>query len=247
MKIKLFFLFFTFIFINYQAQEYIFGKIKTEENVGLSDVIVLNLRTDHQELSNNDGHFMIEGKKGDLIRFIKVGYERLDKNINQKDIETPIDIILQRKTALIAEVELKRNLTGDLKSDSKIYNEPQKVKKLKEGLNQYIHQKSDPRLLAAKPGEFVQPKGQGFVIGAVKNKWDDIDFTDYLRYALGDQYFKDLKIEPVQINHFINYVLAGGFERKNILKYGYCSDVDLMRFQRAVLAKIPSYKSPQTK
>jgi hypothetical protein len=48
------------------------------------------------------------------------------------------------------------------------------------------------------------------------------------------------------IQNFIYYVFAGGFERQKILKYGFCSDADLMRFQRAVFVRISSYRAPQT-
>ncbi|WP_228446830.1 hypothetical protein [Chryseobacterium sp. 3008163] len=68
----------------------------------------------------------------------------------------------------------------------------------------------------------------------------------YLVSALGYEYFNDLKIENSQVQHFISYVLAGGFERRSILKYGFVSDADLMRFQRAVLTRILSYKTPLT-
>ena len=132
-----------------------------------------------------------------------------------------------------------------MKIDTKTLNPPKKVEKLKKDLNVYLSQKSDPRVLAARPGEFVQPKGQGFAIGKVKNKWDDVDFMSYLVSALGYQYFNDLKIENSQVLHFINYVLAGGFERKSILKYGFVSDADLMRFQRAILTRITTYKAPE--
>ncbi|MEG0762182.1 MAG: hypothetical protein RR411_11980, partial [Chryseobacterium sp.] len=120
-----------------------------------------------------------------------------------------------------------------------------KVEKLKKDLAIYISQKSDPRILAAKPGEFVQPVVRGISIGKIKDKWDDVDFMKYIIMALGEQYFADLKIDKPQIQHFIYYVFAGGFERKKILKYGFVSDADLMRFQRAVLTRISSYKAPQ--
>ena len=67
-------------------------------------------------------------------------------------------------------MEIKKGLSGDLKIDSKTMNPPAKVEKLRADISNYIKQKSDPRILAAKPGEFVQPKGQGFSIGKVKNK-----------------------------------------------------------------------------
>jgi hypothetical protein len=209
-------------------------------------VNVINIRTDEMVISNRDGHFMVSGKAGDELRFVKPGYERLTKKVSQENIQSPMNISLTRSTIQIPEVEVKKGLTGNLKIDTKNYNKPQKVIKLTKEIDRYIAQKSDPRILAARPGEFIQPKGEGFSIGKVKNKWDDVDLIKYIRASLGDDYFTDLKIEKPLIDHFISYVLAGGFERKKILKYGFCSDADLNRFQRFVLTRVSSYRSPQT-
>lgn len=228
------------------AQEFIFGKVTSEDNIEMLDVTVINIRTDERVTTNRDGHFMISGRQGDNLRFIKSGYDRLNTIVTKENVVSPMNITLVRSAQLIDEVEIKKALTGDLKVDTKTLNTPRKVEKLKSDLAVYIKQKSDPRILAARPGEFVQPKGQGFSIGKVKNKWDDVDFMNYLVTVLGYQYFNDLKIENSQVQHFIYYVLAGGFERKSILKYGFVSDADLMRFQRAVLNRISTYKAPQT-
>lgn len=246
MKCKLLFVLSFLFFIHLNAQDFIFGKITSEENIEMPDVTVINLRTDERVVTNNDGHFMIPGKQGDNLRFIKIGYERVNQNVTKENIGSSFHIQLVRVATLIDEVEIKKALTGDLKIDTKTLNPPKKVEKLKKDLAIYIAQKSDPRILAVKPGEFVQPKGQGFAIGKVKDKWDDIDFMNYMVTALGYQYFNDLKIENSQVQHFIYYVFAGGFERKKILKYGFVSDADMMRFQRAVLTRISTYKAPQT-
>jgi hypothetical protein len=58
------------------AQNYIFGKISTEDGVELTDATVINIRTDERVVSNSDGHFMISGRLGDELRFVKAGYER---------------------------------------------------------------------------------------------------------------------------------------------------------------------------
>lgn len=245
-KLKLLFFLTTFFFINANAQNYIFGKVISEDRAEIPDVFVVNIRTDEMVVTNRDGHFMISGKGGDELRFIKAGYERLGKKISKENIESPINITLTRATILIPEVEIKQGITGNLKIDAKNLNRPKKVEKLIKDIDSYIAQKSDPRILAAKPGEFVQPKGQGFYIGKIKNKWDDVDLINYLHSALGDEYFTNLRIEKPIIDHFINYVLAGGFERKSILKYGFCSDADLSRFQRFVLTRVSSYRAPQT-
>ncbi|AZA79134.1 hypothetical protein EG347_17290 [Chryseobacterium sp. G0186] len=244
MKFKLFF-FLTFIFfIHTHAQSYIFGKITSENGSEVQDVNVINIRTDEMILSNRDGHFMISGKAGDELRFVKAGYERVSLKVSQENVQSPMNVSLVRATIQIPEVEVKQGLTGNLKIDSKNYNKPKKVEKLSKEIDQYIAQKSDPRILAARPGEFVQPKGEGFSIGKVKDKWDDVDLMIYIRANLGDEYFANLKIDKSQIDHFIFYVFAGGFERKKILKYGFCSDADLYRFQRLVLTRISTYREP---
>lgn len=246
MKFKLLFILSVISFIQMNAQNYIFGKISSEDLSEVPNVTVINMRTNEQTLTNRDGHFMVSGREGDVLRFFKNGFERTDRKVSKENVESPMNVKLVRAAELIAEVEIKKGLSGDLKIDSKTLNQPKKVEKLKAEINNYLKQKSDPRILAARPGEFVQPKGQGFSIGKVKNKWDDLDLANYLAYALGDQYFTDLKIEKPFINHFIYYVFAGGFERQKILKYGFVSDADLMRFQGAVLMRVSSYRAPQT-
>ncbi|WP_419868903.1 carboxypeptidase-like regulatory domain-containing protein [Chryseobacterium sp. CT-SW4] len=247
MKLKLLFFICSLFFIDTYAQEYIFGKVISEENTEMSGVTVINIRTDERASTNRDGHFMLSGRAGDELRFIKLGFERNSKKITKDNIASPINITLVRTAQLIAEVEIKKGLTGDLKIDAKSVDRSEKVKKLLADMDQYMAKKSDPRILAPKGGEFVQPVTKGiFTLGKVKNKWDDVDFMNYLIATLGEKYFTDLQIEKPLIQNFIYYVFAGGFERKNILKYGYCSDADLMRFQRAVLIRIASYRAPQT-
>ncbi len=245
MKIKLFFLLFTVIFINIQAQDYIFGKVISEDQAELSDVTVINIRTDERVSTNRDGHFMISGRSGDELRFMKNGYDRANRRITAENISSPVNVTMVRAATLIAEVEIKKELTGDLKTDTKTLNPPRKVQKLKNDLAVYISRKSAPSVLAPRPGEFVQPVTKGtFSLGKVKNKWDDVDLLNYLQNALGNEFFEDLKIDKPQIQHFILYILRTGFERKNILKYGYVTDADLNRFKSAVLNRISSYKTP---
>lgn len=245
MKIKLFFLLFTVLFINVQAQDYIFGKVTSEENTEISDVTVINIRTDERISTNRDGHFMISGRSGDELRFVKNGYERASRRITKENISAPVNITLVRAAALIAEVEIKKEITGDIKIDSKNLNPPRKVEKLKNDLAVYMSRRSAPSVLAPRPGEFVQPVTKGvFSLGKVKNKWDDMDLLNYLQNSLGTAFFEDLKIDKSQIQHFILYILRTGFERKNILKYGYVTEADLNRFKSAVLNRISAYKTP---
>ncbi|WP_394665548.1 carboxypeptidase-like regulatory domain-containing protein [uncultured Chryseobacterium sp.] len=246
MKIKLFFVLVSLFFINCNAQNYIFGKVTSEDKNEMPEVTVINIRTDERVLTNRDGHFMISGRAGDELRFVKSGYERTNSKITQENITSPVNVTMIRAAELIAEVEIKKNVTGDIKIDSKNLNPPRKVEKLKNDLAKYMSQKSAPGVLAARPGEFVQPVTKGiYNFGKVKNKWDDVDLMNYLQNSLGDTFFQELQIPKPQIQHFILYILRTGFERKNILKYGYCTEADMNRFKNAVLGRISAYKSPQ--
>jgi hypothetical protein len=239
---KLLFIFFIFTVFHLNAQEYIFGNVRSEENAELEDVGVINLRTDEWAQTNREGHFMIAGKDGDKFRIFKNGYERAEFTANAQNIASAVNIILIRNTQLIEEVELSKSFTGNLKSDSKLLNRPKKVEQLMMDLGGYMSKKSTAGVMAAKAGEFVQPLGPGFPIGKVRNQWDDVDLSIYLQKALGDEYFYDLKIEKSQIQHFIFFVLQG-FERQKILKYAYVDGPDMQRFQQAILTKIEKYKS----
>jgi hypothetical protein len=245
-KIKLFFVLASLFFINSHAQNYIFGKVTSEDNDEMPEVTVINIRTDERVLTNRDGHFMISGRAGDELRFIKAGYERTNRKITQENITAPVNVTMIRAAELIAEVEIKKNITGDIKIDAKNLNPPRKVEKLKNDLAKYMSQKSAPGVLAARPGEFVQPVTKGiYSFGKIKDKWDDVDLMNYLQNALGNTFFEELQISKPQIQHFILYILRTGFERKNILKYGYCTEADMNRFKNAVLGRISAYKSPQ--
>lgn len=229
-----------------QAQEYVFGKVTNENNSEIQDVTVLNVRTDERITTNRDGHFMIFARLGDELRFVLAGYQRRSVKISQENFKTAINVVLPKEEIAIEEVTIAKRATGDLKIDSKTFGKSSKVKKLEADLNQYMSMKSDPRVLAAKPGEFVQPAVRGtFSFGKIKNKWDDVDCMQNLIAALGEKYFTDLELTRQQIQPFIYFVFRRGFERSKILKYGYISPQDLSRFQNAVLNNISIYQSPE--
>lgn len=245
MKLKFsLFIVFLFAFALVQAQEYVFGKITNESNSEIQDVTVLNVRTDERTATNRDGHFMILARLGDELRFVYSGYQRKSVRVSQENFKTAINIVLPKEEIAIEEVTIAKRLTGDLKIDSKTFGKSTKVKKLEADLNQYMKMKSDPRVLAARPGEFVQPAVRGISIGKIKNKWDDVDCMQNLIAALGESYFTDLQLTKQQIQPFIYFVFRRGFERSKILKYGYISPQDLSRFQTAVLNNISIYQSP---
>ena len=242
LKIKLFFIFLVFC-IKLNAQNYVFGKITTEDLVELQLVTIINLTTEEQTQSDNDGHFMIKAEIGDEIRIVKPRYERNFVKINAEHFKNPIAISLKRIPEEIEEVELKYLVTGILKDDIKHFGDRGKVKVMKDDVADYIFKKSDVTVLLPKQGEFVQPVGPGFSVGAVNPQWDDIDFMQFLIAELGEDFFiKDLQLQKTEIQPFVFYIFKN-FERRKILLYGNCSSTDMMRFFTIAERKVKDYKA----
>ncbi|RXM49810.1 MULTISPECIES: hypothetical protein [unclassified Chryseobacterium] len=138
MKFKLL-LFLSLIFsIHFNAQSYIFGKVVSDGGAEIQDVTVVNIRTDEMVLSNRDGHFMVSGKIGDELRFIKAGYDRVVKKVSQENVQQPMNISLVRSTIQIPEVQIAFKPTGNLAKDSKRLSEPQKLRSLKSEMSKYM-------------------------------------------------------------------------------------------------------------
>lgn len=240
---KIFTIFLLLFSISVHSQHYIFGKITNEDAVELKQVTIINLNTEERAFSDNSGYYMIRAEVGQEIRFIASRFERTSFKISQNHFTKPLNIVLKQIPQEIEEVKIGYRVTGDLKEDTKHFGNRGKVKKIQDDVANYISQKSAPIVMTAKPGEFVQPVGPGFSIGKVRNKWDDIDFSNFLEKELGEAFFiEDLKIEKPQIQHFIRYIFQD-FDRKEILKYGRPKNSDISRFMSIAIRKIEDYKT----
>ena len=234
-------LLFLFILTNsFHAQEYIFGKITSEQNIELSGVFVLNTRTDEKTYSDNDGNFMIAAKSSDNLRFVKQKFDRITYSVKPEDFKNSIKITLIKSVVMIDEVELKTKLTGNLKEDAKRVEPTRKVK-LNNELSKYIAQKSDPEILKPRGGEFVQPKGEGFSMGKISNQADRIDLAEDFLEILGEEYFTDLGLKKSEFYAFINHAMSG-LDLKSALKYGYLKSSDITQFQKLANVKILDFR-----
>lgn len=116
---KLLLLFFFSIFINSYSQEYVFGKVISEQNIELSGVLVINIKTDEKTYTDKNGNFMIPAKNSDVIRFVKQRFDRVSYNIQPEDFNKSIKISMIKSQIEIEEIELKTKLTGNLAKDVK--------------------------------------------------------------------------------------------------------------------------------
>ncbi|MFC6269354.1 hypothetical protein, partial [Frigoriflavimonas asaccharolytica] len=158
------------------AQEYVFGKVLSEDQRELKGVYIINISNQQTAISDDDGNFMISAKIGDEIRFTKERYNRNSVKINSSNISKSFLIRLEIIPYDIEEVEIKYKITGDVNKDGSNLGKTKKVLKLQTDMGKYLRQKSDAATMAPKAGEFVQPIGEGFSIGGSKPAWDDLDF-----------------------------------------------------------------------
>ena len=234
-------LLFLFILANsFYAQEYIFGKITSEQNIELSGVLILNTRTDEKAYSDSDGNFMISAKNNDALRFVKQKYDRITYSVKPEDFKNSIKITLIKSVVEIEEVEIKSKLTGNLREDARRVESVKKVKLNKE-IAKYIAEKSDPEILKPRGGEFVQPVGQGFSVGKVSSKADQIDLAEDFLEILGEDYFTDLGLKKSEISGFIFHVM-NGLDLKNAYKYGYLKGSDIAQFRKQAEIKISDFR-----
>ena len=234
-------LLFLFILANsFYAQEYIFGKITSEQNIELSGVLILNTRTDEKAYSDSDGNFMISAKNNDALRFVKQKYDRITYSVKPEDFKNSIKITLIKSVVEIEEVEIKSKLTGNLREDARRVESVRKVKLNKE-IAKYIAEKSDPEILKPRGGEFVQPVGQGFSVGKVSNQADQIDLAEDFLEILGEDYFTDLGLKKSEISGFIFHVM-NGLDLKNAYKYGYLKGSDIAQFRKQAETKINDFR-----
>ena len=234
-------LLFLFILANsFYAQEYIFGKITSEQNIELSGVLILNTRTDEKAYSDSDGNFMISAKNNDALRFVKQKYDRITYSVKPEDFKNSIKITLIKSVVEIEEVEIKSKLTGNLREDARRVESVKKVKLNKE-IAKYIAEKSDPEILKPRGGEFVQPVGQGFSVGKVSNQADQIDLAEDFLEILGEDYFTDLGLKKSEISGFIFHVM-NGLDLKNAYKYGYLKGSDIAQFRKHAEIKINDFR-----
>ena len=232
-----------FLFIlahSFYAQEYIFGKITSEQNIELFGVLILNTRTDEKVYSDSDGNFMISAKNNDALRFVKQKFDRITYSVKPEDFKNSIKITLIKSVVEIEEVEIKTKLTGNLREDARRVESVRKVKLNKE-IAKYIAEKSDPEILKPRGGEFVQPVGQGFSVGKVSNLADLIDLAEDFLEILGEDYFTDLGLKKSEISGFI-FLLMSSLDLKNAYKYGYLKGSDIAQFRKQAEIKINDFR-----
>lgn len=153
-----FLLFFFFVFSLTSAQQMVIGKVHSESGHALSGVTVLNVRTDEKADSDVFGSFIISARAPDELRFTKSGYDRESAAVNSNTFSAPLNIVLLRTPYDIAAVEIKPQLTGDLKKDVKNLGPPKRVQALNEAMSAYMMTPlTQPMPALTTPSAFAAP------------------------------------------------------------------------------------------
>ena len=229
------------ISVNSFAQK-VSGIVTDENQNPLPAVLVINMATEEKVTTNLNGEFFINASINNELRFVRKGFERNSKIVVQLDFSVMFKVPLIKLAQEIEEVEITYQTTGNFKDDIKNFGDVKSVKKLKSETAKYIRSESTEEVLAPKPGEFVQPVGQGFFIGGPDSQWDDVDFMQFLIENLGNDFFtQDLQLKPSEIQPFIYYIFRN-FERRNILFKGICTQADFARFITESHHKLEAYR-----
>lgn len=218
-KILLIFFLFTPLLIH--AQEYISGQVKTEQNALMPGVLVVNIKSDEQTYTDNEGNFKILARSNEEIRFVKNKYDRVSLRVIPQDFQRNLTIIMLKTPMEIEEVIVKPKLTGNLSEDSKTLSGNDKI----ETLQNNIGVPRPPEKPREKPADLKKDVLLPTLFGALNvqalydvisgkskrqkrlYKYDDLqENVVWVRKKVDDVYFVNLGIPEEKIPEFINFV-----------------------------------------
>ncbi|WP_228446829.1 carboxypeptidase regulatory-like domain-containing protein [Chryseobacterium sp. 3008163] len=214
---KIFFLILIFFVLsNLFSQQKISGKIISENDMVITQVLVVNISNDKKTYSDAAGNFEIEACLNDEIRFSKAGYERAAKRIF--DYNSSLNVVLIRIPEEIKEVEIL-NLTGDLNKDSKRLAKEDKVAKLQENIGlpkppekpREVPAELKKVLIAAAFGSVNVQAVYDLISGKARKqkrwyKYEDVqDKISWIRKRIDDEYFVDSEIPAERISEFLEF------------------------------------------
>lgn len=254
---KLLFIFLLISFNPYFAQEYIFGKVTSEQNTEIAGVLVVNIRTEEETYTNKDGNFMIAAKSADLIRFVKQRFDRVSYQLKPEDFSKSISISMTKSPIEIEEIELKNKLSGNLAKDVKNLEPHKKTLALNQNLSAYMKVKPEKPFPSLRtPSAFEKQsinaaqidivKFFGFISKLIKgNKKQEFNpnpnttygFLMKVRYNLTDNYFLQMGLKVEEIDGFLKYA-----DNRFQLTKNYYNNFNLAKIQLQLESVIEEYK-----
>ncbi len=114
----LFLVFGTTLYAQRQVPSTLRGKV-THEDLGITDVHVMNLSADRATITNDQGYFTLEARPGDTLLFSAVQFRRKSLVVSQTMLQSlQIRVPLEEFVNELEEVVLRPyNLSGDISRD----------------------------------------------------------------------------------------------------------------------------------
>ncbi|WP_370897712.1 hypothetical protein [Chryseobacterium gossypii] len=156
------YLFFLLLSISIYAQNIVSGNTISEQGFILQNVSVINIQTNEQVVSDNQGFFKIKANANDELRFIKEKYERTTRKVTNQDFSSLISVSLIQLPIEIEEVDLGFNATGDFKKDISLRNSKKKLlnEEIKDYIKTHPEEKKDARITTPNFGVPDMNQGQ---------------------------------------------------------------------------------------
>ncbi len=265
MKASLFFLFLFFGFAALSAQQYVIGKVISEFGNQLPFVTVLNVQTDTQVQTDQEGNFIIPAQPKQELRFVKKGYDRVTKMVTSEDFSKNLAVTLTKLAIEIAEVEITFKPTGNLKKDSKKFDENPKIAQLNANMNNYMRTKPTetfstlktpstisfgPNYSAGQVNLFSVGNGGGGIIGGIygivkksvgpkktkANFSEQQAFYRRVKEEVNMDYFIEYGLEEHQLDAFIIYA-----DRTYQLAKNFRKDFDAVKILGFLRAAFQEY------
>ncbi len=211
---KVLFICLCLLFANAYSQKILSGKIFSENNLIIGNVVVLNMRTQEKTTTNINGEFIIKAANGDGIRLVKEGYDRKEINISQNDFSSAgITIVLAKTPIIIEEVKLRPSLSGILNKDSQQLNESSKKAVLNSEMRKYV--KENPIEVEPPKFESVQVSLLGIssggategIVGQIIQLISSPKISQKNNYAYRKTFLNNIKKE-IDLSYFENYGMS---------------------------------------
>lgn len=226
-RLSFFISFFALFFsVNLFSQQKINGKIVSENNFIITQVLVMNVSNNTKTMSNSLGEFSIEASEGDNLKFLKDGYHRTDKIVKSDFFNQNLEILLLKQETLIQEVKIEGKPTGNLERDSKNLDDSKKLTNLRSSLDSYMKsplneplpKNTIPKSLQSKnfqEGQVNVVSLVGAVIGLIKkinapkitqpNFTETQNFISEVKQKIDFTYYKKFGMSEENIDKFLLY------------------------------------------
>ncbi len=223
MKTTLLFLFVSVLFSQVNAQQYVFGKVISEDGIELGGVVVMNMHSEEKVLTDKDGIFMIKALENHELRFIRARFDRTAVKIKPEHFQSSLRIELKHSPELIEEVEIGFVPTGNIKTDIAKLEPSAKVKALNENMSAYMKTKPtevppqlrQPSTIAVGPNYSAGQVNLLGLIGYAIKKTQKQKTTP--NYAEQQAFYRRVK-EEINMNYYTGYGLDE-FEFEQLLIY----------------------------